>query len=215
MMASNFLKDGLLNVLRNTAFSGFSPFVGLLTAISNLRTPAGTEANYTGYGTRPAIGFAAPGDTSPAGGREIANAGEIAFPQNTGSLQAMIGWGVYDASTAGNLRQVAFLDADPPVVGTALASSEVITAPAHGLANDQRVLVMAAPGALLPAGLSENTAYFVVGVTTNTFQLSATQGGAAVNITADGAGMFIPYTPVDVAAQATPKFAAGTLKLQF
>ena len=216
MMASTVIRDLLLNVFKGTNATAWTSYAGLLTAVSNLRTPAGTEASYTGYGTRPAIGFGAIADTSPAGGREIGNNAEVAYPQNTGTTQDVMAWGVYDAATAGNLKNIFFLDADPPIVGTA-DTADLITAPAHGLAADQRVFVMAAPGALLPAGLAENTAYFVLatGLTADAFKLSTTSGGAAVNITAAGAGMFIPYTPVTVAASATPKFAAGTLKVQF
>jgi hypothetical protein len=108
------------------------------------------------------------------------------------------------------------LDADSPIIGTAETTAEDITAPAHGLSTDQRVFVLAAPGAVIPTGLSENTAYFVLaaGLTTDTFRLSTTSGGSAVNITARGAAMFIPYTPATVATGATPSFATGQVVVQ-
>lgn len=51
---------------------------------------------------------------------------------------------------------------------------------AHGLANGQPVVFKALTGG---AGLSLNTIYYVINVATNTFQLSATVGGASVTVT--------------------------------
>lgn len=54
----------------------------------------------------------------------------------------------------------------------------------HGMANDQRVVFT---GATVPAGLTAGTVYWVVGVTAGDpdyFGVAATQGGAAIDITA-------------------------------
>ena len=79
-----------------------------------------------------------------------------------------------------------------------------------------RVLMLAAPGAVIPTGLSENTAYFVLasGLTADVFKLSTTSGGAAVDITAGGAALFMPYKAVTVATNNTPQFAVGALVFQ-
>jgi len=45
----------------------------------------------------------------------------------------------------------------------------------------------------IPAGLAINTKYFVVGVSGDTFQLSATYNGAAINITSQGTGTHTIY----------------------
>lgn len=212
-MLTTSYRDDVLNTLRGTSLTSWTGFVGLLTAISNWRAGTVTEASYTGYGTRPSATFGAPADTSPTGGRQISNSGAVTFPQNTGSSQDVLGYGLYTASTAGTLRAIGLLDADPPIYGTA-ATSDTITAYAHGLSNNQRVFVLAAPGAVIPTGLSENTAYFVVSSATDTFQLSTTQGGGAVDITAGGAALFMPYTAVTIATNATPEFAIGAIVFQ-
>lgn len=215
-MLTHSYRDDILNTMDAVALAAWSPFAGLLTAITDFRAGTVTEASYTGYGTRPAISFGAPANTSPAGGRQKANDTAVTFPQNTGVNQDVIAWGVYTASTAGTLRGIGFLDADPPIVGTAHTTGELITAPAHGLETDQRVFVLAAPGAVLPGGLSENTAYFVLaaGLTTDEFALSTTSGGAAVDITTKGAALFMPYKAVTIATNATPEFAIGALVVQ-
>lgn len=58
----------------------------------------------------------------------------------------------------------------------------------HGYANGDSVVVWAGANNTLPAPLAEGTVYFVVTSATNNFQLSATSGGAAINITAVGQG---------------------------
>ena len=79
------------------------------------------------------------------------------------------------------------------------ATADVFTAPAHGLVDGDRVRFTAnaggaglAPG-VLPAGLSASTLYYVVGVATlggDMFQVSTSSGGAAVNVTDAGSGLY-------------------------
>lgn len=91
---------------------------------------------------------------------------------------------------------------------TFVASTDVFTSAAHGLANGDRVAF--APGQA-PTGYSANVGYYVVASTTNTFQLSATLGGSAVNGTADGSGTYIRARAT--ASGDTFRIAAGTLQL--
>jgi len=212
-MFTHSFRDAVLNTMRATTLTSWTPYLGLFTAVTDLRAGTVTEATYTGYGTRPSVTFGAPANTTPTGGRQVANSALVTLPQNTGSNQDVIGWGLWTAATAGTLNIFGFLDADSPIIGTGAATGELITAPAHGLATDQRVFVMAAPGAVIPTGLAENTAYFVLaaGLTADVFALSTTSGGAAVNITANGAAQFIPYTAVTIAASSTPEFAVAAL----
>lgn len=207
----------LTTSFRDTVLGTLGGFVGLIKTITNWRAGTVTEAAYTGYGTRPAITYGSAADTSPAGGRQKANSALVTFPKNTGANEDQIAWGIYSAATGGTLQAIGLLDDDVPIIGTAEATGEIITAIGHGLAADQRVFVLAAPGAVLPTGLAENTAYYVMStsLSTDAFRLSAAAGNASpVNITAAGAAMFIPYKPVTVATNATPEFAIGALVVQ-
>lgn len=69
---------------------------------------------------------------------------------------------------------------------TADAGTDTITSNGHGLANGQVLHLRS--GGTLPGGLAEDTDYYVVGATTNTFQLALTAGGAAIDITDAGSG---------------------------
>ncbi|MDH5315297.1 MAG: hypothetical protein OEW44_02350 [Gemmatimonadota bacterium] len=214
-MLTTFYRDAILGTMDGATLTAFTPYVGLLKGITDFRAGTVTEAAYTGYGTRPSCSFGAAGNTTPTGGRQKANDGAVTFPLNTGANEDQIGFGIYDAATAGNLYAIGFLDADPPIMGVGNVD-DTITAYAHGLEADQRVFVLAAPGAVIPTGLAENTAYYVLssGLTADVFKLSTSSGGAAENITVGGASLFMPYKAVTVATGATPEFAIGTLIVQ-
>lgn len=201
---------------RNTVLGTLGGFVGLIKGITDFRAGTVTEAAYTGYGTRPAVSWGATADTSPVGGRQVANSGAVTFPANTGANEDSFAFGVYSAATAGTLQAIGFLDTTAPILGECDTASLITTGTVHGLVTDERVYVLAVPGGVLPAGFSENTAYFVLaaGLTTTAFKLSATSGGAAVTITVAGASFFMPYKAVTVAGGATPSFAIGALVVQ-
>lgn len=215
MMLTHSYRDAVLDAMDGSTLTAWSPFASLLTAITDFRAGGVTEASYTGYGTRPSISFGAASNTTPTGGRQKTNDTTVTFPQNSGSSQDVIAFGVHTAASGGTLRAIGFLDADPPVVGVGNPDDTIVSY-GHGLQADQRVLVLAAPGAVIPTGLSENTAYFVLasGLTTDVFKLSTTSGGSAVDITAGGAALFMPYKAVTIATNDTPQFAVGALVFQ-
>jgi hypothetical protein len=69
---------------------------------------------------------------------------------------------------------------------TADSGTDTFTSASHGFANGDKVSVSATT--TLPTGLSAATIYYIISITTNTFQLSTTLGGSAVNITSNGTG---------------------------
>jgi hypothetical protein len=66
-------------------------------------------------------------------------------------------------------------------------ATDTITVTAHGF-SDGDTARLTTTGAV-PTGLATATTYFVVGATLNTFQLAATYGGAAINLTDVGSGV--------------------------
>lgn len=109
-------------------------------------------------------------------------------------------WSVTNAYAAGNTVYVAGTEhrryeCTAAHQGTATSSATVtmtIAAPcvvtwnAHGKANNTAV-VFSTTGAL-PTGLTVGTTYYVTAAATNTFQLSATMGGAAITTTGTQTG---------------------------
>lgn len=74
----------------------------------------------------------------------------------------------------------------PSATFTADAGTDFLTSVAHGLTNGQRVKLSSA--GTIPAGLSTSIVYYVVAKTDDTYQVSLTSGGAAVNFTSAGSG---------------------------
>ena len=63
------------------------------------------------------------------------------------------------------------------------ATADSIKVPAHGWVATQKIAFY---GDTVPGGLVEGTVYFVAGtVTTDTFQVAATSGGGAINLTTE------------------------------
>lgn len=89
--------------------------------------------------------------------------------------------------------------------------ANTIQSAAHGLANDMTIIVANVLGEALPTGLVEGTTYYVVAAGTNTFQVSLTQAGAAVDITAQGELYFTRFAPVTFASPGNLVTAAGAL----
>lgn len=100
-----------------------------------------------------------------------------------------VGWGgLWSASTAGTFYGGFPLGpSGTPKLFHGNDSDDIISVPSHGYSDTNTVVVVDTIGSL-PTGLSEGTIYYVRDSTTDTFKLSATNGGSAINLTADGVG---------------------------
>lgn len=84
-----------------------------------------------------------------------------------------------------------------PVAATASAANPCTwTSASHGFSNGQGV-TFTTSGAL-PSGLATGTRYYVISATTNTFQVSATVGGAALGNGASQSGTHVASRSIDV-----------------
>lgn len=220
MSKTTFLTDELLDhVYRNLAYTQpATVYAGLFEAVTTKETGTGTETAYTGY-ARQAITFGAPA-AGDQGGRKIDNSAAITFPQKTDAPQnTIIAVSVHDAVTAGNVLFMTMLDGGKPfmaVVEDADLAADLITAPGHGLVNDDRFRLEQFGGVdSLPTGLLEDTTYFVTGTPlADTFVPSLTQDGPAVNITAIGEMLVQRLTPKVLDQNDTPEFAANQLVIE-
>lgn len=98
-------------------------------------------------------------------------------------------------------------------VDAADVTANTITSAGHGLVNTDRVIFWNVFAESLPTGITEGGAYFVVGATTDTFQIALTSGGAAVDLTAIGEAYFQKVVPEVFAAQGQVTAAVGALVL--
>lgn len=98
-------------------------------------------------------------------------------------------------------------------VDSAGVTSDAIQSAAHGLSNGMRVVVHDVVAESLPTGLSEDTIYWVVQAATDTFELSATEGGSSVNITAQGELFWQRIVPEVFASAGVLSAATGAVDL--
>jgi hypothetical protein len=131
-----------------------------------------------------------------------------------------VAWvGRWDAVTVGN-----FLGMGPAgggarrqfsVVDPADITANTIDSAAHGLSVGNQVVFWASSGAGLPTGLTVGTIYFVIatGLTTDVFEVSATLGGSAIDITAAGDGEFQTIVPEVYTGQGTYNMSSDTLSV--
>jgi hypothetical protein len=154
---------------------------------------------------------------SAASGGVTANTANIEFTNMP--AVTVVGFGLWDAATSGNLLAWGWLQPSGGyrrlfVVESADLTADDITSPSHGLAANDRVAFEQVFGLSLPTGLSAGTLYYVTGTpATDTFKVSTTQGGAAVDITAVGSGLFIKVVPKTTNAGDTFRFPTSELSL--
>jgi hypothetical protein len=212
---TNTLPDATKNALLNSAVSGgfitsgthLALFTGFPPAIGGNEVTGGSPAY-----ARKAVTFTA---TAAAGAISPSSGTPATFDVPATTVRAV---GVCTASTAGTLLAWAPAGASARracSVDAAGVTNNDITSAAHGLVAGNSVLFWAAVGAALPTGLAEDTEYFVIatGLATDTFRVSTTLGGSAVDITAIGDGDVQKFTPEVSAAQATYQVTQYTASL--
>ncbi len=177
-----------------------------LTAVTHVSAMTDLGVTEVTGSTRQAITWAA----AASGIRD--NTAQISVPIAAGTT-VMVG-ALYSAVTAGNLEGWFQIGSTLRGVGTVVTiAGDAISSNGHGLANTNRVFVTTVAGEALPAGLSATTLYFVVGATTDTFQVSLTSGGAAVDITGLGDVAWFRTVPETFASAGNLVIAAGALDL--
>lgn len=194
--------------LQNSATAG-SLYVSLHTAEPGEAGDQTTsETAYTNY-ARAAVARSGAGWT--VSGNQVSNAAAINFPQCgvTGATITHFGIGT-DSSGAGKLLYKGPLGTTVQGPFTATVA-DVITIPGHSLAVDERVAFYPAFGSTLPTGITEGTIYWVKTVSGADITISATQGGATLDITAIGDGVAIECVTLAVSSGITPTFAIGAL----
>ena len=90
-------------------------------------------------------------------------------------------------------------------------TTETFTAADHGLENGTALTV----GGTQPTGIAASTHYFVVNRTANTFQLSASPGGAVVAFSTDGTSVTVTLVPQVIGSSGSiplKRLAAGDSK---
>lgn len=200
-------------------------------AIHSLSVAPGSGDGTPGIGTNAATGTSAEATGgSPAYARQAVTWGAAASGQKTGSSGTLTFdvpagtyafFGLYNASSGNtnNYRGYIPFGGASAVKGffsvdTTLTNDQLLSV-GHGMSDGDRVMLFNVFAETLPTGLTEGTIYYVVSSATNTFKVSTTLGGSAVDITAvgGGEGYFQRVVPEVFAAQGQITVAAAALVL--
>lgn len=202
------------NTLLDLALNGVSEspptvYAALFTAAAGDDPSSWTEVSTsaTGYARTnisaaiaAASGEAAASDTAISWGPSSATWG--------GDVVAV---GFFDASTSGNCLYYSYLISGSWVNVIGL-DTDTWYSPGHGFSDDDEVVLETLGYGALPTGMSQGTKYYVISSTTDTFSLSASQAGAAVNVTVSGQARMAVYAPQTVtAANITVQINSGNL----
>ena len=139
----------------------------------------------------------------------ITNSGSITFPAATANWGTIIAWGLYDATSAGNLLFWDYMGNFNWLPFTCTSASPgVLSSPAHGFSNGDSVVASGGEygGTLPTTGGSWAGLLTVAGVTTDTFNVS-------VNTTSTGDGLIRKVASQAINTGVTASFAASTLTL--
>jgi hypothetical protein len=169
--------------------------VGLHTAYPG-NTGAAEVAGGTPAYARKAATFGAAAGSPPVRGLSAAVTG---FDVPAGvTVKWVAAW---SALTGGSCRASAPAGTTIAGAATIQAADDIFRSDGHGLPNDRRVVFYPSAGEALPTGVTEGADYFVINTTADTFQISLTQGGAAINLTGDGEVFFQDMIPATDALQ--------------
>lgn len=164
---------------RNAALDGGWPASDFLSAHETY--PGDTGTGETSGGT-PTAYIRKQGTYSPATGGIKALAAGVTFDIAVGKTIRYIGR--WSAVTGGIFKGCLPLGGTEKEF-TADATTDIVTCSAHGYVQDQKIcFINGGP----PGPLVEGDVYFcrMVGMTANTFQVAASIGGAAINLTSTG-----------------------------
>jgi hypothetical protein len=180
----------------------------------------GTSTNFSGTeatGGSPAYARQSVTWAAASSGQKT-NSGSLTFDVPAGSYGF---FGLFNASTGNtnNYRGYIPFGGASAIKGFATAdttlTNDQFLAPGHGMSDTDRVVLYNVFGGTIPVGLTEGTVYFVVSSATNTFKVSTTSGGAAVDITGLGNGQvfYQRVVPEVFASQGQITVAASALVL--
>lgn len=205
---TNWANVGDATGLRGASAAG-SFYVSLHTADPGEAGDQTTsEATYTSY-ARVAVARSGAGWTVSA--NQVSNAAAVTFPQCTGGSNTITHFGIGRTSSGSGELLFRAPVGGSAFIFTARASDDVLVVPGISFTIDDRVSFHADPNGTLPTGVTEGTLYYVKTVSGSEITISTSSGGATVNLTADGYGVAVKCTPINISNLITPSFGVGAL----
>jgi hypothetical protein len=216
MPFNDVAKNTMLDAIDESATTNGVTHIAILTSAAD----PGTGTNSTGTeatGGSPAYARQAVTWAAAASGTK-SNSGALTFDVPAGTYAF---FGLFNASTGNTNNYKGYIPFGGASalkgffsVDTTL-TNDTLFSRAHGMSDGDRVILYNVFSETLPTGVTEGTVYFVVNSTTDSFKVSTTSGGAAVDITGvgGGEGYWQRVVPEVFASQGQITVAAGALVL--
>lgn len=153
-----------------------------------------------------------------AASEQKANTGALTIDVPSGTYGFFTYWNASTGNTS-NYRGYAPFGGSSAIKGFGTVdptlTNDQLFAPAHGMSDGDRVMLFNVFGGTIPVGLTEGSVYYVVSSATNTFKVSTTLAGAAVDLTAVGNGQvfYQRIIPETFGSQGQVTAAVGALVL--
>jgi hypothetical protein len=188
-------------------------YVALFTVAGNDAGTGFTEVTTSGTGyTRRSTAAADWNAASGSGPSQISNAATLTFPSATADWGSIIAFGIYDASSAGNLLAWDYFGSFVWMPATVSAAAPaVITAHAHGIAVGELVQWTNEYGGTLPSFTQSNFIGTLTATSPTTDTFTVTNAATAVNTSATGNGMLRKLVPQSITTGSSAAFPSGAL----
>ena len=146
---------------------------------------------------------------SPAGGSIALSGTPYSVNIPASSTAAFVGF--WSALSGGTFQGMFPGGNAPAYTFAAPSSTDTLLAPGSAYVANQPVVVFPTAGSTIPTGLTAGVIYYVISPSSDSFELSATSGGSAINLTADGSGIVQAITPDVFGSAGTYSVAGATL----
>lgn len=187
-------------------------------AIGTVQSTGGTTVTLTGnasnaVGNGDVLSFSAFGNATGSAPSSVTNNAAISFAQATGSgFGTVIAFGLYDASTSGNLLLWDYLGNFSWLPCTiSSASPGVITAKGHGYSAADSAIFSTEYGGTAPTFSQSNLTGTLAVVSPATDTFTVTNSGTAVNTSSTGSGAIRKIIQQSIPSGVTASFAASAL----
>lgn len=201
-----FLNSAIANIGDATGLPGAATVGSLYVSLHTSSPGVGGNqtTNETTYGSYARVAVARSGSGWTRTGNSLSPVAHVDFPESTSGSSTVYFWGL-GASSSGSGTLLWFGGIGPsPVPFTAVASTDIFVVPGQSFSVSDTLCFWQVTGQSLPTGVSEGTVYYVKTVSGSSITISATDGGATIDITTDGAGFIQKLTPIAVVTTPTP-----------
>lgn len=186
---------------------------GLAESATNVSD--GSEADYGNYAAEAVVRGNNNWDSLGGGLFANGNTSNFTFPQasSANTPQTLTHWAV--ASSNGSIFYSGPLTDSDPQPFVMESSDDVVRVINHGHSSNDQIILIALPNVTFPSGggMVSNTLLYARDVSNDGLKVATSSGGAAINVTASGAGLIAGMNAQAISENNTPRFVTNALRI--